>query len=313
MITNIQICKRDGTLQEFELDKVKIAIQKAFKACKYDMDQLDLTDLYCDLEEAIPIIAESNIVKIEELQDLIETILMDYDFKDVAKNYILYRFERKQERDRRYAEKLTGKKIDNQNANVDEMSFGGRMGEAGRIMAQDYALEHCMSAMSRENHKNNMIYIHDLDSYATGMSNCLTIPFDNLLKNGFTTRQTDVRGANSINTAFQLVAVIFQLQSLQQFGGVSSSHLDHTMVPYVRRSFNKHYNFIRNFIPGAKKKNVKNIDEISIDSTVYKGKFSLIDSICYKYAMKATKKELDQAVEGMYHNLNTLICRATIQ
>lgn len=145
------------------------------------------------------------------------------------------------------------------------------------------------------------------------MSNCLTIPFDNLLKNGFTTRQTDVRGANSINTAFQLVAVIFQLQSLQQFGGVSSSCLDHTMVPYVRRSFYKHYNFIRDFIPGANKKIIDNIDEVSIDSIAYKGKFSLVDRVCYKYAMKATKKELDQAVEGMYHNLNTLICRATIQ
>lgn len=308
-----KIKKRDGSFQVFVFDKVKLAIQKAFKACGYNMELLDLTDLYCDLEESIPNMIEDGKIEIEELQDLIETVLMDYDFKDVAKNYILYRFERKQERDKRYAEKLTGKKIDNQNANVDEMSFGGRMGEAGRVMSQDYALEHCMSAMARDNHKNNMIYIHDLDSYATGMSNCLTIPFDNLLKNGFTTRQTDVRGANSINTAFQLVAVIFQLQSLQQFGGVSSSHLDHTMVPYVRRSFNKHYNFIRSFIPGTKKKNIKNIDEVSIVSTVYKGKFSLVDSICYRYAMKATKRELDQAVEGMYHNLNTLICRATIQ
>ena len=85
------------------------------------------------------------------------------------------------------------------------------------------------------------------------------------------------------------------------------------MVPYVRRSFNKHYNFIRSFIPGIKKKDIKNIDEVSIDSIVYKGKFSLVDRVCYKYAIKATKKELDQAVEGMYHNLNTLICRATIQ
>jgi anaerobic ribonucleoside-triphosphate reductase len=61
------------------------------------------------------------------------------------------------------------------------------------------------------------------------------------LANGFNTRQTDVRPANSINTAFQLVAVIFQLQSLQQFGGVSATHLDWTMVPYVRKSFYKHY------------------------------------------------------------------------
>lgn len=69
--------------------------------------------------------------------------------------------------------------------------------------------------MAKNNHLNNMIYIHDLDSYFVGSHNCLSIPFDDLLAKGFNTRQTDVRPANSINTAFQLVAVIFQLQSLQ--------------------------------------------------------------------------------------------------
>lgn len=81
----------------------------------------------------------------------------------------------------------------------------------------------------------------DLDSYEIGMHNCLSIPFDKLLKNGFITRQTDVRIANSINTASQLVAVIFQIQSLQQFGGVAATHIDWTMVPYVRKSFNNHF------------------------------------------------------------------------
>ena len=73
------------------------------------------------------------------------------------------------------------------------------------------------------------------------MHNCLTIPFDDLLAKGFKTRQTDVRPAKSINTAMQLIAVIFQLQSLQEFGGVSASHIDWTMVPYVRKSFLKHF------------------------------------------------------------------------
>ena len=88
---------------------------------------------------------------------------------------------------------------------------------------------------------NNEVYIHDLDAYAVGSHNCLSIPFDKLLKEGFNTRQTDVRPAGSINTAMQLVAVIFQLQSLQQFGGVSATHIDWTMVPYVRKSFRKHW------------------------------------------------------------------------
>ena len=75
-----------------------------------------------------------------------------------------------------------------------------------------------MSRKSKMNHLNNEIYIHDLDSYAVGCHNCLSIPFDDLLKNGFNTRQVDIRPANSVNTAFQLIAVIFQIQSLQQFG-----------------------------------------------------------------------------------------------
>ena len=98
--------------------------------------------------------------------------------------------------------------------------------------------------MAKANHLNNEIYIHDLSAYAVGMHNCLSIPFDKLLVEGFNTRQTDVRPANSINTAFQLVAVIFQLQSLMQFGGVSATHLDWTMVPYVRKSFFKHWKVV---------------------------------------------------------------------
>ena len=138
-----------------------------------------------------------------------------------------------------------------------------------------------------------------MDSYAVGMHNCLSVPFDKLLAEGFTTRQTDVRPANSINSAFQLVAVIFQLQSLQQFGGVSATHLDWTMVPYVRRSFRKHY------LEGLKW--VENADEFEIDpdtpidSQIYKD-----HPKAYEYANAMTTKETYQAVEAMYHNLNTL-------
>ena len=163
-----------------------------------------------------------------------------------------------------------------------------------------------MSKMARENHLNNEIYIHDLDAYAVGMHNCLSVPFDDLLANGFNTRQTDVRPANSINTAFQLVAVIFQLQSLQQFGGVSATHLDWTMVPYVRKSFWKHYVDGMKYLEN-KKELILNCDpkELSIESGGYKSYLKV-----YEYAMDMTERELQQAVEGMYHNLNTLQSRS---
>lgn len=158
--------------------------------------------------------------------------------------------------------------------------------------------------------------------------NCMTVPFDDLLAKGFNTRQADVRPANSINTAFQLLAVVFQLQSLQQFGGVSAGHLDWTMVPYVRKSFYKHFRDGVQYIGGIhvdeleyekydKDFNLigkyKLSNELPIDSEHYKAyeiKNELKNESAYTYAMDMTIKELEQAVEGMYHNLNTLQSRS---
>lgn len=81
----------------------------------------------------------------------------------------------------------------------------------------------------------------DLEQVAVGSHNCLTDPIDDALNDGVTTRQTDIRPASSISTAFQLTAVNFQCQSLNQFGGISASHLDWTMVSFFRISFFKHY------------------------------------------------------------------------
>lgn len=284
-------------------------------------------------------------MSIEEIQDLVENGLMSTKRKDVAKAYIKYREMRTKERNwnnemmRAAEKKLTGAKIDNQNANVDEHSFGGRRGEFNSVISKQYALDNCMSKMARENHLNNEIYIHDLDTYAVGMHNCLSIPFDDLLAKGFNTRQTDVRPANSVNTAMQLVAVLFQLQSLQQFGGVSATHLDWTMVPYVRKSFYKHY--IVAYLKDSSdflKLNILDMlfddyeDEVGItrnrfDDWVDENKEQFFEktglnkedfyfnnpALNKKYAQSAlydTIVETQQAVEGMYHNLNTLQSRS---
>lgn len=304
------IIKRDGRLVPFNREKIVAAILKAFGA-------VSEVDEYAEAKaENIASYIEDKVnerdtsYSVEEIQDLVEQGLMSLKHKDVAKAYILYREERNKVRQGKTAlMKLIGKKIDasdvqNQNANMDEHSFGGRMGEARNELMKDYALNYIISKKVRENHLNNEIYIHDLDSYAVGEHNCLTIPFDDLLANGFNTRQTDVRPARSINTAFQLVAVIFQLQSLQQFGGVSASHLDWTMVPYVRLSFFKHYKDGMNYIEEMELS--EDYEEtMSIDDEKYK-KYPRV----YKYAMDKTERELMQAVQGMYHNLNTLQSRS---
>ena len=300
------VLKRDGRQVEFDKSKIFNAIYKAFEQLGKPVDEA--TQVAGKIAGEIEA-AHKPYSTVEDIQDIVEKKLMASSYKDVAKAYINYRQLHKMARNQykelmdAVGEKLSGSNIENQNANVDEHSFGGRVGEATRIVTKKFALENLVSPMAKANHENNEIYIHDLDSYAVGNHNCLSIPFDDLLAKGFNTRQTDVRPAQSINTAFQLVAVIFQIQSLQQFGGVSATHLDWTMVPYVRKSFAKHYRDGLKYLEHIDK--VLLDDKLSIDDEWYRNCPPV-----YDYAMDMTTKECYQAVEGMFHNLNTLQSRS---
>lgn len=325
----IRIAKRDKTIVPFNKQKIISAINKAFLEVDGTLYETDTSsDIASDIEEILYHIDETTDtpVTVEQVQDLVEDFLMRSERRDVAKSYIRYRYKKEVARNHSdefitaIAQKLNAADVQNQNANIDEHSFGGRIGEASNVLMEKYALEYCVSKRTRKNHLENRIYIHDLNSYAVGMHNCLSIPFDDLLAKGFNTRQTDVRPANSVNTAFQLVAVIFQLQSLQQFGGVSATHIDWTMVPYVRKSFYKHFldgvfycqeNKMLNImgvyeafdLTDAKSDWIKN--NASIENELF-----LRNEKAYKYAMEMTIKEIHQAVEAMYHNLNTLQSRS---
>lgn len=301
------ITKRDGRQVDFDKSKIYNAVYKAFEQLNKPVDEA--AQVAGKIANEIEASCKEG-SSVEDIQDTVEKKLMASSHKDVAKAYINYRQLHKMARNQykelmdAVGEKLSGFNIENQNANVDEHSFGGRMGEATRIVTKKFALENLVSPMAKANHENNEIYIHDLDSYAVGNHNCLSIPFDDLLAKGFNTRQTDVRPAQSINTAFQLVAVIFQIQSLQQFGGVSATHLDWTMVPYVRKSFIKHWYDGCKYIEGTLIKGIPPINA-SIEDDYFKKMPK-----AYQYAFDMTTKECYQAVEGMFHNLNTLQSRS---
>lgn len=326
----IKVIKRDNSVVDFNKEKIVNAINRAF----LEVDgKLYETDTAQDIATEIEKLGKH--LDVEAIQDYIEDALMRSERRDVAKAYVRYRYKREVARNysddfiKALKEKLEAKNVQNQNANVDEHSFGGRKGEATDLLMKKYALDFCVSPMARENHENNMIYIHDLSDYAVGSHNCLSIPFDDLLAKGFKTRQCDVRPAQSVNTAFQLLAVIFQLQSLQQFGGVSATHLDWTMVPYVRKSFFKHY--LIEYLKSTDEffaLDLIDMDEDELDEWVsmHKQKYltnwnlreedfkfdnqSKLQKNFYQQALYETRKEIYQAVEGMYHNLNTLQSRS---
>ena len=342
----MKVQKRDGRIVEFNKDKIISAVSRAYKEVDGEVSDHAKIDIELMADEISK--SKQDILSVEEIQDMVERKLMKSSRKDVAKVYIIYRNDRTRIREKNSAlskaisDKLFARNVENQNANVDENSFGGRMGAVTSVVTKNYALNNCMSEMAKNNHLDNIIYIHDLDHYAVGDHNCLSIPFDELLAGGFNTRQTDVRPAQSVGTAFQLVAVIFQLQSLQQFGGVSATHLDWTMIPYIRKSFLKHYitawlkdneDFTKldllNMIFEDYSEEIeghtitRNKFEDWVDS--HKLEFFEITNTTeedytldnkslnrkyYQSALYDTIIETKQAVEGMYHNLNTLQSRS---
>lgn len=306
----MKIIKRDGREVDFDSEKIKEAILKAF----IDVDK-ELTDYAFEKAENISkhiqsLNEEGKNLTIEEIQNLVEDGLMRTKRKDVAKSYILFREERRKAREnkspltKRIKEKINATNPLQQNANVDEKSFGGRAGEASNELFKQYALDNLISDMARRNHTNNEIYIHDLSSYAIGNHNCLTLPIDKLLKEGFSLRQCDIRPANSIQSAFQLIAVLFQVQSLEMFGGVAAGHLDWSMVPYVRKSFSKHF---KDGIKYCEQKEdfLEIPNELSFSDPMVKEY-----SKAYNYAMDMTTKEVNQATEAFFHNLNSLQSRS---
>lgn len=312
------IVKRSGKRERFNGDKIKAALENANLSVSEE-NRISKTVMN-NIAEKIEQLAEEHPVMftVDDIQDEIEKYLININKYDLAKSYIKYRYTKELAKDRyskmmdAIASKIQCKDVQNQNANLDEESFGGRIGETSSLIMKQFALDYCVSPQTRENHLNNEIYIHDLDHYCLGDHNCLSIPFDKLLAEGFVTKQTDIRPANSVGTAMQLVAVIFQLQSLCQFGGVSATHLDHTMVPYVRKSFFKHYKTgLKHILRWKDSKiekwlaKVKLSKNSSIEDAAYKAKKAV-----YEFAYELTDAECHQGVEALYHNLNTLQSRS---
>lgn len=260
----LSVQKRDGSVQPFDISKVVSSFNKVYRNGLKREVPGELLDQLISLinKKYINKKRKKESVPVEDIQDTIRDFLMKKD-QEAAQAFVIYREQRSNFREantklyKNMQSKLFAKNVVNQNANLDEHSFSGRVGELASEACRDFALKNSMSKMAKKNHEGNYIYQHDLDRFTVGMHNCLSEPLDDVLGNGIKTRQTDIRPCASLNTAFQMTAVNFQLQSLCQFGGISATHIDWTMVPYFRISFFKHYINGLKYVEGWSDKKIK--------------------------------------------------------
>lgn len=290
------VVKRNGTTEEFDRNKIFKAALKA--AIASDVESFDrwAEIIAIDIERLL-IGAETETVSVEEIQDLIEIDLYAIaSAPAVAKAFILFREKRKQERDKanRYAQIIKSRAISPEesnnkaNANLDENSFSGRMYEASEDLWKETALDDFMPTEIAQLHNDGELYQHDLARFALGQHNCLTVNMKPLLDNGFVTRHVTLRTPSKFSVACQQVAVIFQILSQHQFGGIASGHIDRDLAPYVAKS--------------RKKLQDK-----------YANMHGMTDAERAAYVQSDLEDELKQGAEALVHNLATLQSRPGAQ
>lgn len=331
MITEIR--KRDGRIEPFDASKIANAITKAMVS----VDEVD-GDVALRVTSKISNSNLSGVVDVEQIQDMVEDGLMGSRCKKTAKAYIKYREKRNQERqknnelNKQIEDILLCNNVQNQNANVDEHSFGGRKFESANVLHKNIAMNVFVRPEVAQAHRESRIYLHDLSEYDIGDHNCLFADLGRLLHNGFATRNGDVRPANSFSTACQLIAVIFQIQSQVQFGGVASCHIDYDLAPFVKKSFVKKYvmalvkasaefgetdfsimtdeeldDFIKKIKPVI-------LERVGLsESDIYIDNKANLDPVMYNQAYFDLMCEGKQSAQSLYHNLNTLESRAGSQ
>ena len=308
----MKVRKRDGRLVNFNESKIINAIQLASDNMKSDNK---ITDK--QLKNTVSFVKSSfeekdkDIVDVDDVHYLVEKSLRKEN-KDVAKSYIDYRKERDLNRyknmplTKQRLSKVDGKNNDRQNANLDGICFSGRKSESHSVEDKEDALNFYMSPRFAKLHRDNIFYIHDLDSFTVGEHNCLSYPIDDSSRRRTIIKNSDLRVAGRISSALSNSCVYLQVQSQEQFGGVSLTHLDTSMVVYLRKSFYKYY---KKYMKNLKHRKFKldDYENISIDSNVYKNWWN---KKVYKYALEDTIEECNQSMEAFFHNLNSLLSRS---
>ena len=304
MITNIR--KRDGRIENFDKQKIVNAIIKA-------MNHNFVNDIKC--AEAIADKIEGlnvDVIEIEEVQNLVEGELMKSQYKNVAKDYILYREKRNIARGRKTYEMYMGivntiaNDITKENANMNAETPAGMMMKFASETSKNFVMDMLVSQQTRDYIKSNYIHIHDADYYPTKSLTCLQHPLDMILENGFRAGHGSSRPAKRIETAAIIACISMESVQNEMHGGQAIPAFDFYLAPYVKYTYIEEIEKLEK-IQGADLSHLKNItfeDYIEKDLDGLTG-----DDRYVQHAVNQTVNRVHQAMESFIHNMNTIHSR----
>lgn len=330
----MQVQKRDNRLVDFNSSKIKTAIQECCKRIQneYQEETLKVKEHLTEIVDNVCLhLPKNDIVKVEEIQDTVEQELSKVS-PQVAKEYIIYRYQRNVARDSNSAltqiyMNLTSKKssdmdLKRENANINSDTAMGMMLKFGAEASKEFCLNHLIKPKFARMHRNGDIHIHDLDFYPMTF-NCSFIPLGKLLKRGFSTGHGHISEPQTIMCASSLACIILQANQNEMYGGQAYSCWDYDLAPYVAKSYVK---ILNRLVSTKVEQEVKlNLDGLYVkegtlfsevsQGTIMKEVLKYTEHVEYimKEARELLYKEVRQAMQASIHNFNTLQSRAGSQ
>lgn len=287
--SQMKVIKRDGRHVDFDEQKINEALIKAEKKIHGSLSPLtyEKIQMIADLvvQEIKSRFAEN--VKIYEIQNIVEHILLEKNEYELAEEYINYRtkrdFARSKATDINFSiEKLINKDqtVVNENANKDSNVFNTQRDLTAGIVGKSIGLKMLPPHIANAHQKGDIHY-HDLDYHPyTPMTNCCLIDFKGMLNNGFKIGNAEVESPKSIQTATAQISQIIANVASSQYGGCSADRTDELLAPFAELNYKKHLKDAEEWIDSPERQK--------------------------EYAKAKTKKDIFDAMQSLEYEINTL-------
>ncbi|WP_317945703.1 anaerobic ribonucleoside-triphosphate reductase [Carnobacterium maltaromaticum] len=288
-VLNLLVVKRDGRSVRFDDKKIYDALMKAEKEVNAGtalQTENEIKEIMDKINQEILARFTTNI-KIYEIQNIVEHILLSEKKVELADRYINYRatrdFERAQSTDINFTiEKLINKdrSVVNENANKDSEVFNTQRDLTAGIVGKSMGLKMLPPHVANA-HQKGEIHYHDLDYQPySPMTNCCLIDFKTMLTEGFKIGNAEVESPKSIQTAAAQMAQIIANVASSQYGGCSADRIDEVLAPFAELNYKKHLATAREWIDGEERQ--------------------------LAFAKEKTDKDIYDAMQSLEYEINTL-------
>lgn len=301
MLTKMKVRKKDGTIQEWNSDKITAAVSKSAERINVIFNDQQINSIIGYVEHEVDrIAAESGttLLPIKTIHSLVEAAL-EYVEPRVAKSYKDYRnykVEFAQMMDEVYKEDQKIRYIgDRSNANSDSTLVSTQRSLCYNSLNTKLYEKFFCTKEELQAQRDGYIYIHDR-SARRDTWNCCLFRMGEVLKGGFEMGNVWYNEPKTLDTAFDVMGDVILMAAAQQYGGFTVPEIDKVLGPYAEKSFQKYLEEYKDIY--------EEIESGYVDAPPIQALD--IDKCAEAYAYRKVKREMEQGYQGIEIKLNTV-------